>query len=94
MINYGDLQKYVEKLGELLEVMPNFKALTHYHDVESGKDYLTLTTVVGNAFMFDITDKNKAQIFHIIAQVNCRIKPKELIEDRQRLLALGRKFNK
>ena len=94
MTSYRDLQQYVESLSQVLEVKQNFKDLTHHHNVEDGKDYLLLTTIIGQACMFDITGCSKAHIFHIIAEVDCKIKPKELIEDKERLLALGRKFNK
>ena len=92
MTPYRDLEQYIEKLEEVFKVVSNFKSLKHHYNNEDGRDYLLMTTKVGNVFMFDITNASKAQVLHIVSQIICGEKPKELVEDQKKLLWLGQKF--
>jgi len=87
---------YIDNLSIVLEARPDFKDLNYYRDNVSNKEYLTLSSLIGHTWTFDITGYTDAQIFHLIAMIDCAKpgdpEPKCLIRDSAELLRLGRMF--
>lgn len=90
---YMARRRYIESIRELCSAREDFKDLQYHIDNQTKEEVLTLTNVVGYTWWFNITGYSDAQIFHAMAQVECGQKPKCLIEDKAKLMELGKKFN-
>lgn len=81
--------EYIKALAKVLEARDDFKSLDYRRDSE-GNEYMILSSIAGDAFMFDITGFKETQIYHDLALVECGIKPRSFIEDTKRRLEIGR----
>lgn len=86
---YKNKQDYIETLAKTLEVRDDFKSL-EYRRNRDGNEYLILTSIAGDVFMFDITGYSEAQIYHTLAIVECGYKPRNFIKDRNKRTEIGR----
>ena len=81
--------QYIGGLKQCLSARDDFKDLV-YRRTGKGKEYLILSDIIGNILMLDITGYDEAEIFHAIAQIECKHKPKCLIEDKAEKLRVAR----
>jgi hypothetical protein len=89
---YRNKLEYIEAIKTVLGAREDFKDLT-YNRATTGEEYLFLSAVTGEVFMFDITGMKNEQIFHMVAMIECGLKPECQIEDRAKRLEIGKMFN-
>lgn len=89
---YRNKTEYIEALKTVLGAREDFKDLT-LNRASTGEEYLFLTAITGEVFMFEITGMKNEQIFHIMAMIECGQKPECQITDRDKRLEIGKLFN-
>ena len=89
---YKNKLDYIEALKTVLEAREDFKDLT-YNRATTGEEYLFLSVITGEVFMFEVTGMKNEQIFHIMAMIDCGQKPECQITDKAKRLEIGKLFN-
>lgn len=90
---YRSKEQYIETLAVILNAREDFKDLEYHRHPTNGKEYLFMSAMTGEVFMFDITGYDEADIFHCIAQIECGIGVPNLITDTAERLEIGKLFN-
>lgn len=90
---YRNKKEYIDNLAIVLEAREDFKELQYHKHPTTQEEYLFMSVITGEMFMFEITGKRNEDIFHIIAQIECRQRPECQITDRDKRLELGKLFN-
>lgn len=83
-------KQYIGILKECLEAREDFKDLDYVVDVPNSKEYLILSDIVGQVAMLDITERKEADIFHMLAQIECEIVPDSFITDKAKKMEIAR----
>ena len=87
-------QEYIEALNTVLDAREDFKDLTYHKHPSNGEEYLFLSALTGEVFMFDITGYSEANIFHCIATIECEgLNVDNLIKDAHKRLEIAKLFN-
>lgn len=89
---YYNRARYIDNLSIVLEARDDFKQLD-YHKHTNGEEFLFMHLLTGDVAYLDITGRTDAEIFHVLAQIECGITPPELIKDNKRRLEIGKLFN-
>lgn len=90
--NYATRINHIKALNEVLSAREDFKCLEMHRHHATGEEYLFLTDIIGHVFMFDVTGFSRAGITHTIAEIECGIKPSNLITDNSKKLELAKMF--
>lgn len=85
---YWNKADYVAELNKVLKVREDHKAL-EYHKNNEG-EYLILSSIVGRAWYFDITNYDEAQILHTVGLVEAGQKPHNLITSDTRIMRIAK----
>lgn len=85
-------QEYIDVLRTVLSVRQDVKDLVYRKHPSSQAEYMFMTMVTGEVFMFDISGMREDQIYHCMAELECGNAPKNLISDRDKRLELGLMF--
>lgn len=89
---YATRMNHIKLLNEVLSAREDFKNLELHRHGATGEEYLFLTDIIGHVFMFDVTGYSSASITHTLAQIECGMKPKNLITDNAKKLELAKMF--
>lgn len=87
---HKDKEIYAKKLKECLNARPDFKDLQYC--VTSTGEYLALTGITGDTFMFDITGYEKDQMLTTVAEVVCGLAPGNYITDYAKRAEIGKQL--
>ena len=90
MKKIANRKQYIGTLKECLKARDDFKDLEYVTDVPNSKEYLILSDIVGQVAMLDITNKEEAEIYHMIAQIECEIAPNSFITDKAKKMQIAR----
>ena len=90
---YKSKTEYIEAIKTVLEAKEDFKDLIYHKHPSKQGEYLFLSDILGRMFMFDITGMKNEQIYFIMAQIECGVRPECQITDRAKMLELGKLFN-
>ena len=93
MRSYRSKEQYIETLAEILNARDDFKDLEYHRHPTNGQEYLFMSAMTGEVFMFDITGCDEASIYHMMAQIECGIRVPNLITDTAQRLEIGRLFS-
>lgn len=89
---YATRVNHIKALNTVLSAREDFKSLELFRHNATGEEYLFLTDIIGHVFMFDVTGYTRASINHTLAQIDCGIKPRNLITDNAKKLELAKMF--
>jgi hypothetical protein len=90
---YRNKAEYIENLATVMSAREEFKDLEYKKHPSTQEEFLFMSAVTGEVFMFDITGYANEQILHIMAMIECGQKPSNQITDREKRLELGKLFN-
>ena len=89
---YATRVNHIKALNAVLSAREDFDSLELHRHNATGEEYLFLKDIIGHVFMFDVTGYTRASINHTLAQVDCGIKPRNLITDDAKKLELAKMF--
>ena len=90
---YRNKQQYIEALEIVLGARDDFNSLEYHRHPSTGKEYLFLSALTGEVFMFDITGYSEEKIFHCIAKIECDgLNVENLIKDPAQKLEIAKLF--
>ena len=90
---YRSKTDYIEALNTVLEARDDFDHLEYHRHPSTGKEYLFLSALTGEVFMFDVTGYSEANIFHLMARVECEgLNVDNLIKDPKQKLEIAKLF--
>ena len=90
--NYATRNNHIKALNAVLSARDDFKSLELHRHYATGEEYLILKDIIGDVFMFDVTGFSTASINHILAEIECGIKPSNLISDNKKKLEIAKMF--
>lgn len=90
---YRSKAEYVENLKTVLGAREEFKNLEYHKHPSTQEEFLFMSVITGEVYMFDITGYKDEAIFHTMAMIECGQKPDNQITDREKRLELGKLFN-
>ena len=90
--NYATKINHIKALNTVLSARDDFKSLELHRHYSTGEEYLFLTDIIGDVFMLDVTGFSTAGINHTLAEIECGIKPSNLISDNKKKLELAKMF--
>ena len=90
---YRSKAEYVENLKVVLNAREEFKDLEYHKHPSTQEEFLFMSVVTGEVYMFDITGYKDEAIFHTMAMLECGQRPENQITDRDKRLELGKLFN-
>lgn len=88
---YRTKENYISLLKAVESAREDFGNL-EYRRNHKGEEYLILTNIIGNVYMFDITGYSCAQVKHILSMIECGIKPKNMIEDTKKRMEIAKLY--
>ena len=91
---YTTRENYIKALNYVLSAKENFKGLKYCRDSQTNEEYLIMSNVIGEAFVFDVTGITDAEMYHSIAVIEAGKVPSNFITDRKKLIDIGKRFNK
>ena len=86
---YKNKMDYITVLKACEQAREDFADLKYCRNAK-GNEYLILSNVIGNVYMFDITGYSEHQIKHTLAMIECGIKPSNYIEDAKTRMEIAR----
>lgn len=90
-------KEYMSK-GEYINLLSNVVSVRHdvigleYHKNQKGEEFMFLKLMTGFTAYFDITGLKEDEIFHILAQIDCKIAPTHQVKDPAKRLEIGKMF--
>lgn len=90
--NYATKINHIKALNAVMSAREDFKSLELHRHYSTGEEYLFLTDIIGNVFMLDVTGFSMAGINHTMAEIECGIRPSNLISDTKRKMEIAKMF--
>lgn len=90
---YRTKENYIGILKACESVRDDFKDLEYCRN-HRGEEYLILTNIIGNVYMFDITGCSLPQIKHTLAEIECGIVPKNFIKDTAKRMEIAKLYRR
>lgn len=90
---YKNKENYIGLLKACEAARDDFSDLKYCRNAQ-GEEYLVLSNLLGNVFIFDITGFSEAMIKHTLAQVECGIKPKNLVTDPRKRIEVAKIYGR
>lgn len=88
---YRTKENYISLLKAVESAREDFGNL-EYRRNHKGEEYLILTNIIGNVYMFDITGYSCSQIKHILSMIECGIRPANMIEDTKKRMEIAKLY--
>lgn len=88
---YRTKENYIGLLKACESAREDFGDLKYCRN-HKGEEYLILSNIIGNVFMFDITGYDNAQIKHVLAEIECGRKPNNYIENPSKRMEIARLY--
>ena len=83
-------RNYIGVLKECLSARSDFNDLKYVRDITTDDEFLVLSDIIGQVYMLDITGQKEAQIWHSLAQIECKEVPSNAVTDRTEMMRIAK----